>query len=343
MAERLTGRRKAAILVTLIGEDAATRLLQHLDEQEVEGVLAEVARLDVVDPSENARVLAEFQQMIQQTRGLETAGREKVRRLVQKARPDAADELLARIGADDADEEPDPADGVPRPRLPDALVHAPARTIARLLAEENDQTTALVLAFLPSQKAARILGEMPAERRAEIVARMAAMSQAAPEAVQHVGEILVTRLEQADDAMAVPVDGLGSAADRLGTLGRAAGQEIVAALEERDAELAQKLRERLFTFEIVLSVQDRDMPDVLKKVERGTLALALKGADPELQDKFFRGMSERAAQMLREEMDFLGAPRVADVENAQRVIVEAVLEMEKNGEITLEEANVVAQ
>ncbi len=332
---RLTGPQKAAVLLSLIDEESASALLARLDEAEVRAVIAEIARLDRVDPQHHEAIVVEFEEMLRGKRGIETAGPAKVKRLLGRTEAEFARPLLDAI--DPAREVEGAEPRGPAPQLPTTLREAPARQLAALLRDEPAQTAALVLAHLAPQKSARVLATMPGARRVEVTRRMAALAEVRPGVLARVGEVLVARLREIDDDPPTPVDGLERAVNALESLGRASGQEVITALEEEQPDLARELRSRLFRFDMLHALADRDVPEVLKQIDRGTLALALKGADPKLAEKFFNNMSERAGAMLREEMDFFVAPRVAEIEHAQRVIIDLVLRLEKEGGIALDE------
>ncbi|MEN6524909.1 MAG: flagellar motor switch protein FliG [Candidatus Polarisedimenticolia bacterium] len=334
--EGMAGVQKAAILMTLIGEEGAAAVLNELEGDEVKAITAEIAKIKMIDPSQHASVLVEFQDMIQDARALELAGAPLARRLLSRVRPGEDAEKIMKQLEPRRNREEDGAD-LPLPELPESLVSAPARRLSMLLQDEPAQTVALVLAHLPPRRAAQVMNAMDPERRIEVTRRMASIKEVRPEVVTRVGAVLEGRLAAICDEPLIPMNGVQTAADTLQSLGRAAGGEIVDALAESCPELSQQLRDMLFTFDMLLALKDRDAQEVLKMVDRGTLALALKGADPELQELFFRNMSERAASMLKEEMEFLGAPRLADVEAAQRSIIDMVLRLEKEGAITLEE------
>jgi flagellar motor switch protein FliG len=341
MAESLTGLQKAAILMTLIGEDAATSVLKKLETTEVRQITMEIAALDMVDPSRYESVLEEFHDLVRDARGLERAGAPLARRLLSRARPDEADRLMGEIAPRKVRDEDDEDLG-PTPKLPESIVAATTRRLGMLLRDEPPQTIALVLALLPPRKAARLLAGMDPAPRIEVTRRMAGIREIRPNVVDRIGTTLERQLAEIAEDPLVPLDGVRTAADALTNLGRSTGQEIVEALEDGFPELSAQLRDMLFTFEMLMGLGDRDAQEVLKQVDRAQLSLALKGADPELQMLFFRNMSERAGQMLKEEMEFLGAPKVSDIEQAQKTMVELVLKLEKEGAISLEEQGVAA-
>ncbi|HHN75126.1 MAG TPA: flagellar motor switch protein FliG [Acidobacteria bacterium] len=337
MADELTGAQKAAIVLTLLGEEAGAEVLKHLQDEEVRAITMEIAQIKMIDPSRHEQVLGEFHDLIRGSRGLELAGPHLAKKMLALARPDVADKLLHELEprrVRDADEDGPIA---PPPELPDIVLEAPSRRLAMLLSEEPPQTVALIMALLPPRKAARVMKTMETERRLEVTRRMAAIQEVQPEVVKRIGRVLEESLKAICEEPLVPLDGVQAASDTLQGLGRAVGQEIVDELSEDYPELGKQLRDMLFTFDMIGLLNDRDTQEVLKQVDRSTLALALKAAEPDLQIQFYKNMSERASQMLKEEMEFLGAPKVSEIELAQRQIIELVLKLEKEGAISIEE------
>lgn len=330
----LTGREKAAILVAMIGEEAAGKVLEHLEPEEVRALALEVARIRMIDPSRQAPVLGEFVELVANARGLERAGPHLARRLLGRVMPEEVDRLIRDPNPPSLREE---EERTPLPELPAALTAASTRRLALLLGEEAPQTAALVLAHLPPRRAARVLLALEAERRLEVTRRMASIREVRPDVLSRVAEALVSRLSAIDEQPVVPIDGVQAAAGALTKMGRAAGREIVDAMADDFPDLSRQLRDLLFTFDMLRGLSDRDCQELLRQVDRNTLAVALKAADPELLDMFTRNMSERAAQMLIEEMDLVGAPRLAEIERAQRTIVDLVLALEAEGSVALEE------
>ena len=341
-AEQLTGTQKAAILMALIGEEAAGNVLKHLDQAEIRQVTMEIAKLKMIDPSDYADVLREFVDMVANARGLERAGPHLARKLLQRAMPGEVDRLVRDLDRHAVHDDEDEACEARLPELPEALLRASSRRLAMLLAEEAPQTAALVLAHLPPRKAARILLLLPAERRNDVTRRMATIREIRPDVVQRVAQVLEAKLSALNEEPLVPMNGVQTAADALTRMGRSAGKEIVEAMSEDFPDLSRQLSAMLFTFDMLRGLGDRDCQEVLRQVDRSTLALALKGGDPEVTQRFVSNMSERASQMLTEEMDLMGAPRLAEIERAQQAVIELVLKLEAEGSITLEEAAGVA-
>lgn len=337
MADEMSGTTRAAIVLTMLGEDAAAGILRNLQDDEVRAITMEIARIKMVDPTEHEEILEEFYELIQDSRGLELAGPPLAKRLLALAHPEKADRLINALEPRRVRDEDEEGPMTPPPELPDMVLSSPAKRIAMLLGEEPPQTVALVLALLPPKKSGRIMAMMDTERRLDVTRRMASISEIQPDVVTRIGAVLEESLKALSEEPLVPLDGVQAASDTLQGLGRATGQEIVDELGEEHPELAKQLRDMLFTFEMLKSLGDRDVQEVLKQVDRGALSLALKAADPEMQILFFRNMSDRASQMLKEEMEFLGTPKVAEIESAQRMIIDLVLKLEKEGTITIED------
>ena len=340
MSEDLSGAQKAAIVLTLLSRQAGANVLKHLRDDEVRQITMEIARIEMIDPSRHHQVLEEFHHLIQDSRGLELAGPPLAKKLLDLARPEHAEKLMSELEPRRIRDEDEDGPLLPPPELPDAVLAASSRRLTMLLTEEPPQTIAVVVALLPPRKAARVMATLDPERRLEVTRRMASIQEIQPEVVNRIGAVLEDGLKSICEEPLVPLDGIQAASDTLQGLGRAVGQEIVDELADEHPELAGKLRDLLFTFEMLGLLDDRDTQEVLKQVDRGTLALALKGADPEMQMQFFRNMSERASQMLKEEMEFLSAPKVSEIESAQRQIIDLALKLEKEGAITIEEASV---
>ncbi len=325
------GAPKAALLLTLIGEEAAAAVLRQLDADEVAAITGQIARADIVDPDQHAGVLEEFEELARGARGLKRAGVPLVRRLLARVHPGEDVERLVQES-----EPPPPApDEAPAPRLLEGLAAAAPRQLALVLDDEPEQTVALVLAHLPADLAAQVLALLPPARRVEVARRMAALEEVRPDVVERVGTVLERRLASMPGGRAVHVDGVRAATAALAGLGRSAGHDIVEALTEAEPDLSRRLRERLFTFGMLRGLSECEVQELTRVADRGVLALALRGADPERRELLLRSMPRRAAALLREEMDLQGAPRIADIEKAQRQVVEVLLRLEREGAISL--------
>lgn len=341
--EGMSGVQKAAYLMTLIDRRGASKVLQNLEPDEVRKITLEIAKIRMIDASQHRIVLEEFLGLVGQARGLELAGPDLARSLLTASHPEQAAKIVNELEprrVRDADED---GGEVSLPMLPESLAGAPSRRLALLLNGEPPQTVALVLAHLAPRKAARVMMLLPAEARQEITRRLAAIKEVRTDVVSRVAAVLEQRLASISEEPMVPMNGVQAAAETLTGMGRAAGKEIVEALSDDHPDLAKQLRDMLFTFDMLRGLKDRDVQELLRQVDRSSLALALKGADPDLLQLFLNNISERAGQMLQEEMDLLGAPKLAEIERAQRAIIELALKLENEGAITLEDTAVASQ
>jgi flagellar motor switch protein FliG len=215
------------------------------------------------------------------------------------------------------------------------IVHADPEALAMVLAREQPQTVALVLSALDTERAVAVMDHLPSERRGEIVRRMAVVESVAPELLREVGRALAAELQTVVAGGMRRVDGKAAALEILRRASGTQQAEVVAAIEETDPSLAAELRTRLFTFEDLAVLTDRDVQQLLKEIDTGRLAVALKGATAELRDKVLRNMSSRAAEAIHEDLAAMGPVRVALVEAAQAELVQMALELAESGRITL--------
>jgi len=203
------------------------------------------------------------------------------------------------------------------------------------LQEEHPQTIALVLSHVPSGMATEILSSLATDRQIEVVSRIANMDQTSPDVIKEVERGLEKRLAGLVSERFERVGGVEAVAEILNMAGRATEKAILEGLEEDDPQLVEEIRRLMFVFEDIIRVNDKGIQSVLKEIENEELALALKTSSDELKNKIFNNMSERAAQLIKEEMEFMGPVRVSDVETAQQKIVDVVRHLEDAGEVII--------
>jgi flagellar motor switch protein FliG len=320
----LTGAQRAAVLVVALGVEAASALLPTLDDDEVERVSVEVARLErVPGPTVEAvlrayRTAAADEPAVGAAGGLDAA-RQFVRESLDEARAGA---ILPRVEA--ATEGTGFA----------LLAAADSEEVAAFLAEEHPQTAAVVLSQLAARAAADALGHLPPETRGDVVRRLSLLTPPPASALRDLDAALRARF----GAKGAGPDGVKRAADILTQAGRETGRQVLDALQAGAPDLAGRIESLLFLFDDLVKLEGRDLARVLADVDQGALALALQGADEALKEKAFANVSERVGAALREEIEMAGTPRVAEVEDAQRAVVAAALALAEAGEISLEAA-----
>lgn len=320
----LGGPQKAAILMMTLGSEEAAKVMSHLTEVEVEALTGQIARLEGV-PSETVDgVVEEFSEF-------STA----MGKFLQNG-PDFAREALARaIGPERAQETVARVQASLDPKGFEVLREIDDEQLLSFVKREHAQTVALILANLKARQAGRILSKLDPERQAEIVRRVASMESVSPEMIRKVKESLNHLFSNWKRAHSESAGGLETVAELLNNVDRTSGKRILAALESEDPELAAHVRSLMLTFEDLLKLTDQDLRQVLKEIDSATLALALKAASEELKAKIFANISQRAAEMLRDEIEFLGPVRLQAVQEAQNTVTEAVLRLDEMGQIAL--------
>jgi flagellar motor switch protein FliG len=322
----MNGVRKAAILLAVMGEEAASTIYQTLSEKEVEVITKELSELGKV-PAEVAHVvLEEYSQLALTEGGQATGGIEFATRLLVKAfGADTANNLLQRVVRLQA---------LSVGQL-DSLQKADPQQLAKFLEGEHPQTIALILAHLDGKQASALLMKLPEQVRAQSVKRLAQLRQFSPEMAEKVSVVLNRRLLSLGEQSRKTYAGFKSVADVMNRLEPAAAKTILENIEQDDPKTAINIRNLMFTFEDLLGVADVSVREWLGSMDKKTLALALKGASADLKDHVFRAMSSRAVEMLKEDMEALGPVRGKDVIQAQQEAVTLLRKLEADGKVTL--------
>ena len=322
--ESVTGDRKAAILLVSLQTEVASQLLASMDREDVERISMEIARLGEVSSEQRLRVLEEFYQTNLARRYIEEGGIDYARTLLEKSLP--PDEAASVLRGLEQSIQMTPFH---------FLQKAEAASLVTFVQDEHPQTIALILAHLQPKQASEILATLPAKKQIEVVKRVARMGQTTPEAIRQVEKGLEAKLSSIVNQDLERAGGVESIAEILNLIDRATEKTILETLEEEDAQLVDRIRRLMFVFEDILLIDDQGIMEILKRIDKKSLAVALKGSTDELKTKFFRNMSQRAVEMLKEEMEYLGPIRVKDVEKAQHEIVEVVRALEEEGVIVI--------
>jgi flagellar motor switch protein FliG len=326
---RLTGPRKAAILLTVLDEDTAATIFRDLNEQELQRVADEVAGLGTIPVELSIQVIEEYQQMTRAQDYLVQGGYEVARRLLVKAFGEVeAESVLQRLTK-------------ARELKPlESLQRADPQKLARFLEGEHPQAIALILGQLGDRQASALLMSLPGEIRAEAVKRLANLRRFSPEMAEKVSSLISQRLKTVGEQGKRTYSGFQSVADIMNCIDTTVAQEILENIENEDPTLAISIRDLMFTFEDLLQVGESHIRELMGAVDKRTLATALKGTDEDLKNHFFRTMSTRAVEMLKEDVELLGPVRSRDVIKAQTEIVAIARQLEAEGRIELKgEAN----
>ncbi|MEO0586826.1 MAG: flagellar motor switch protein FliG [Planctomycetota bacterium] len=322
--EDLSGTQKAAVLMLALDEDAASILLQGLDPKGVEEITREIASIRNLSEDVRNGVLNEFYELAAASGWAKEGGLDYARALLMKTLdPKEAERIIQQIGQQVR-------------KAPFAFLQkAEATNLLTFIQDEHPQTIALIVSHLPFHKASEILAGLPTPKQVEVVKRVANMEQTNPTVISEVERGLEGRLANMLNQNYEKIGGVETVAEMLNLVDRTTEKTIMEGLEAEDPDLVEEIRRLMFVFEDILLVDDKGIQAVLKEVDNDELALSLKTASEELRDKIFGNMSERAATLIGEDMEYMGPVRVADVEASQQRIVDIVRRLEDAGEIII--------
>jgi flagellar motor switch protein FliG len=322
-SQHMNELRKAAILVASLPEDEAVTLLSRLEPRQIEQVSIEIARLKNVSADEQDLVIGQFAESSPGSSGFEAGGLERAKQLVQAA--------LGKNAATALDNIRQSIEAVPFA----FLRHVDSQNILTYVIDEHPQTIALILSHLSPPTSAQILAGLPPDRQLLVIQRIAAMGQTSPDIIHEVEKGLERRMSSVMSQSFDKAGGIDAVAEILNVSDRATERTLLENLSHEDPDLVEDIRRLMFVFEDIGRFSDKDMQIVLKNVDSAQWAMALKGASSELKEKIFKNMSQRAGDMLREELGFLGAVKLSAVEAKQQEIVDVVRRLEDSGELDL--------
>lgn len=323
-AEDLSGIRKAAILLVSLGSELSAEIFQHLNDQEVEKLSLEIARIDAVEPEQRQAVLEEFNEMLRAQEYISQGGMDTAQDILEKA-----------LGSNQAKEVIDRLTTSQEVRPFDFIRQAEPEHILNFIQEEHPQTIALVLAYLDPETSSEIMQQLPMEIQADVSKRIALMDRTSPEMIREVERVLERKLSSLVNEEYAATGGIEAIVEMLNSADRGTEKSILESLEEDDPELAEEIRRQLFVFEDITQLSDQDVQTVLREVDQEELTLALKAVEEDVKEKVFSNMSKRAASMVREELEYMGPVRVSDVEEAQQEIVNVIRRLEEEGQIVV--------
>ncbi len=322
----LPGIRKAAILLAVLGEEAAATILRQLPEDDLNRVTHEIARIGSVPKEASLRVMEEYQQMAVAQEYIAHGGQDAAQRMLVKAfGENGAREMVARLVC---------ANELNASKV-ESLQRIDAKQLARFLEGEHPQTVALVLGHLEAKPAASLLMCLPPAVRAESVKRLAQLRQFSPEMAEKVSLVLNRRLRSVGEQTKRTYSGFETVADLMNNIDATTSKEILELIEGEEAKLAASIRDLMFTFEDFLSVPELHIREITAAVDKKVLTLALKGASEELRGHFYKTMSSRAIEMMKEDAESLGPVRSRDVAKAQLDVVALARTLEESGKIVL--------
>ena len=320
----VNGKEKAAILLISLGPDKSAKIFKHLQEDEIEELTLEIANMRKISPDEKERVLEEFYQICLAQEYISEGGISYAKEILEKA-----------LGSQKAFDIVNKLTASLQVRPFDFVRKTDANQLLNFIQNEHPQTISLILAYLNPQQAGQILSALPQTKQCEVAQRIATMDRTSPEIIKEVESVLERKLSSMVTQDYTLAGGIQSIVDILNSVDRGTEKFIIETLEIKDIELAEEIKKRMFVFEDIVSLDSTSIQRFIREVENNELAVALKGATEEVKEVIFSNMSKRMAEMIREDMEFMGPVRLRDVEEAQQKIVNIIRKLEEAGEIII--------
>ncbi|MCR5302067.1 MAG: flagellar motor switch protein FliG [Lachnospiraceae bacterium] len=320
----ITGLQKAAILLISLGPERSALIFKHLKEEEIEDLTLEIANTRSVTPQAKEEVINEFYGVCLAQQYIAEGGIGYAKELLEKALGN--EKALDVIGKLTASLQVKPFEFIRKTE---------ASQLLNFIQDEHPQTIALILSYLNPSQAALIISALPPDRQSDVAKRIALMDRTSPDVIKEVEKILESKLSSLVNQDYTIIGGVDAVVDILNTVDRSTEKHIMETLEIDEPELADEIRKKMFVFEDILLLDDRAIQRVLRDVDNGDLAIALKGANEEVQNAIFNNLSKRLALMIREDMEFMGPVRMKDVEEAQQKIVNTIRRLEDAAEIVI--------
>lgn len=319
----MSGAERAAVFLLSLGEEAAASVLRQLDPMEVQNVGEAMTTLSTVSSEKIALVVGEFTETVASGATNLVGSDDYISRVLHEALgEDKAKSMLSRILR------------VKDPQGLEALKWMEAGAVAALIKDEHPQICAIVLLSLEGEHAAQILKELPEDKRPEVMMRVANLDAINPGALEELNDMMQKQLAEGTFTSDARVDGIRTAANILNFVGSDIENTVLDSIQESDEEMCDFIREKMFIFENLMSLSDREMQRMLREIETESLVLALKGSEESMRNKFYNNMSRRAAEMLKEDIQIRGPVRLSEVEGAQKEILNTAARLADEGEIS---------
>jgi len=321
-SNELTNKQKAAILFIALGPEVSAQLFKHLHGDEIEKLTLEIANQRQVTQEQKNQVISEFYQMAMAKEYISTGGLEYAREVLEKALgSEEAVNIINRLTSSlqirpfDFARKTDPAQ------------------LLNFIQSEHPQTIALIMAYLSPDQSAAIISALPPDRQVEVAKRIATMDRTTPDILRDVERVLERKLSSLVTQDFTAAGGVSSIVEVLNRVDRTTERTIIENLEVENPELAEEIKRLMFVFEDIVMLDDRSLQLVLREIDQKDLALALKATATEVGEKVYKNMSKRAADMLKEEIEYMGPVKIRDVEESQQKVVNVIRRLEESGEI----------
>lgn len=323
--QKLSGVEKAAILMITLGPELSAKIMKLLPEQMIEKITFEIANITQVAPIVKDEILTEFIETQRASQYIKEGGLDYAREILTKA-----------LGAKKAEEILMNSERLAQKRKPFTMARKTEPIqLLKTIVNEHPQTIALILCFLQPDKAAQILSGLPEEIKSDVAYRIATMNKTSPKVIKQVEQILDRKLSNVLEGNFESYGGISTLVEILNSANRGTEKSILEALEQEDADLAEEIRDSMFVFEDIINLENVYIQRVLRDVDNSELALALKGASKDVADLIFANISKRAAETLKEDIEFMGPVKITAVEEAQHKIVAIIRRLDEAGEIII--------
>ncbi len=321
--EAYSGIEKTAILLLALGDEFTTQVFKKLNRKDIAAISKAMLELETVSREDAEEILREFNQAVLLGKEMVLGGEDTVRKLLEHLDEETAKYVVDALGLDSG------------PPLFKDLTKVSPKILAQILRNEHPQTLALIIGHLPPEHAAELLENLPPGVRPDVLIRLAKLESVPEDMIREVDNVLQSQLIAIGGKEGRKVGGTHAVAEVLNAVEHSIEEEVLAEIEEESAQLAEEIRELMFVFDDIINLDDRSIQELLKEVSNEDLTLALKAASDELKEKFFKNMSERAANMIREDLEIMGPVKLSEVEAAQQNIIKIVRRLEAEGRIVI--------
>ena len=320
----MDGVEKAATLLITLGPEKSAKIFKHLKEEEIEQLTLEIANTSSVSPQTKEKVLSEFYEICLAQQYIAEGGIGYAKELLEKALgEEKAKDVIGKLTAS------------LQVRPFEFIRKTDPSQLLNFIQDEHPQTIALILSYLPASQASMVVSSLPPEKQADVARRIAQMDRTSPDVIKQVEKVLERKLSSLVNQDYTIVGGVDAIVSILNSVDRGTEKHIMETLEVEEPELADEIRKKMFVFEDILLLDDRAIQRVLRDVDNNDLAVALKSSNEEVQAAIFNNMSKRLAEMIKEDMEFMGPVRMKDVEEAQQKIVNIIRKLEDSAEIVI--------
>lgn len=320
----MTPLQKAVLVLASLGKDEAVRVVKSLSNRDIKKLSSSVASISKASPEEVMEVLEEFLGQLGGGLGL-SPGEDWIKDIIERALGlNKAQHLLRGLG--------------PPIKVFDSLVDIDSNSLANLIRTEHPQTQALILAHLDPSKAAGVLSLLPQADQVDIVLRVAKIGSIHPDVLSEIEEALMNKIQMMGTLTSAEAGGVDMVVEMLSIVEKKIEKSILTGVEQEDPKLAEEIKSMMFVFEDLIKLDDKSLQLILREVDSSNLVLALKAANPTIQNRVFSNISSRAAQIIREDLEAMGPVKLSDVEQAQSEIVKIALRLEEEGKISISSA-----